>query len=119
MALTSALGTIPGKDRCVMANDSNQLIITTGSTPYRYTVAGGVEAITDPDLVNPRSVAYLNSQFIFDNNNGTWGEFVTSSIEEGLAIDALDFANAESPPRRYSQGNVIQAVGVLLWLTLG
>jgi len=27
-----------------------------------------------------------------------WGEFVTSSIEEGLAIDALDFATAESHP---------------------
>ena len=92
------LGTIPGFTRCQMADDGYQLIIVTGETPYRYTVAGGLEAITDPDLVNPTCVAYLNSQFIFDNNDGTWGEFCTSSIEEGLAIDALDFATAESHP---------------------
>ena len=93
-----ALGTIAGTNRCVMANDSVQLVITTGETPYRYTVAGGVEAITDPDLTNPTSVAYINNQFVFDNNNGTWGEFVTTSIEAGIAIDALDFANAEAHP---------------------
>jgi len=94
----TALGSIGGQNRCVMANDSTQLIITTGDTPYRYTVAGGVEAITDPDLVKPTSVAYINNQFVFDNNNGTWGEFVTSSIEPGLSIDSLDFAVAESHP---------------------
>jgi hypothetical protein len=96
--VTTALGTIAGSGRCVMANDSTQLIIVTGDIPYRYTYTGGVEAITDPDLVKPTSVAYLNSQFIFDNNDGTWGEFVTSSIDEGLTIDALDFAVAESHP---------------------
>lgn len=93
-----ALGTIPGKSRVQMASDSNQLIIVTGETPYRYTVSGGLEAITDPDLVEPTCVAYINSQFVFDNNNGVWGEFVTSSIEAGLAVDALDFATAESHP---------------------
>ncbi len=92
------LGAITGSQRTVMANDPTQMIIVTGTTPYRYTVSGGVEAITDENLVNPNSVAYLNSQFIFDNNNGTFGEFVTSSIEAGLSIDALDFATAESHP---------------------
>ncbi|MBU8921791.1 MAG: packaged DNA stabilization protein gp10 [Bacteroidales bacterium] len=93
-----ALGTIAGSGRCVMANDSYQLIITTGATPYKYTVAGGVEAITDPDLVNPTTVAYLNNQFIFDQNNGVWGEFVTSSVDPAFSVDALDFAQAESHP---------------------
>ena len=92
------LGTIPGSGRCVMANDSSQLIIATGDTPYRYTVAGGVEAITDPNLVNPTTVAYINSQFIFDNNAGVWGEWVSSSIEAGLSVDALDYAQAEAHP---------------------
>ena len=92
------LGAISGSGRCVMASDTTQLIIVTGATPYRYTVAGGVEAITDSDLVNPTCVAYMNSQFVFDNNNGTIGEFVTSSIQPGLSIDALDFATAESHP---------------------
>jgi len=102
--VNTALGTIAGSDRVVMANDSTQLIITTGATPYRYTVAGGVEEITDPDLVNPRWVTYINSQFVFDQNNGVFGEFVTSSIDPGLSIDALDFANAESHPDAIVRG---------------
>ncbi|GAG31513.1 unnamed protein product, partial [marine sediment metagenome] len=57
-----------------------------------------VEEITDPDLVNPTWVTYINQQFIFDQNAGVWGEFVTTSPEEGIAISALDFANAESHP---------------------
>ena len=69
--VNTALGTIPGKGCCQMADDGYQLIIVTGETPYRYTVASGLEAITDPDLVNPTCVAYINSQFVFDNNNGT------------------------------------------------
>jgi len=93
-----ALGTIAGSERCVMANDSLQLIIVSAGTAYKYTVAGGVEEITDPDLVNPTTVAYLNNQFIFDQNNGVWGEFVTSSVDPDLSIDALDFAQAESHP---------------------
>ena len=92
------LGTIPGTNRCVIADDGYQMIIVTGDTPYRYTVAGGVEAIVDEDLVNPTTVAYINSQFVFDNNNGVWGEFVTSSIQTGLSVDALDFAVAEAHP---------------------
>jgi len=92
------LGAIAGKSRCQMANDSIQLIIVTGSTPYRYTVSGGLETIVDENLTNPTTVGYMNSQFMFDNNAGVWGEFVTSSIEAGLSIDALDFATAESHP---------------------
>ena len=93
-----ALGTIPGTGRCQIADDGYQMIIVTGSTPYRYTVAGGVEAITDPDLINPTTIAYINSQFLLDHNNGVWGEFVTTSIEDGFAVDALDFAVAEAHP---------------------
>lgn len=93
-----SLGTIEGAARTIMADDGQQLIIVTGDKPYRYTVSGGVEEITDPDLVKPTSVAYINQQFIFDQNDGIFGEFVTSSIEPGLSIDALDFAIAESHP---------------------
>lgn len=91
------LGTIEGANRTVMADDGQQLIIVTGDKPYRYTVEGGVEEITDPDLVKPTSVAYINQQFIFDQNDGIFGEFVTTS-GLGLSVDALDFAQAESHP---------------------
>lgn len=95
---STSLGTIEGSSITVMADDGQQLIIVTGDKPYRYTAAGGVEEIIDPDLVKPTSVAYINQQFIFDQNDGIFGEFVTSSIEPGLSIDPLDFAIAESHP---------------------
>ncbi|GAH17760.1 unnamed protein product, partial [marine sediment metagenome] len=71
--INTALGTISGEDRCQMANDSYQLIIVTGGTAFKYTVADGVEEITDPEVVNPTTVAYLNNQFIMDRNDGVWG----------------------------------------------
>ena len=55
-------GTIEGEDRCIMADDGEKLIIVTGSTPYIYTVADGLNEIEDEDLINPTSVAYLNTR---------------------------------------------------------
>jgi hypothetical protein len=92
------LGAIAGDARCVMANDGVQLIIATGGNLYRYTVSDGLEVITDPDITKPNSVAYLNSQFILDNNAGTFGAFATSSIDLDFSIDSLDYATAEGHP---------------------
>lgn len=92
------LGTIAGNEHCVFAHDGTQLIVVADGKAYKYTLANGLELITDPDLVKPTWVAYLNNQFIFDNNRGVNGEFVTSEISATLSIDGLDFANAESHP---------------------
>jgi len=94
------LGTIGGEGHVVMANDPTQLMIATGSTFYRYTVDGGVEIVSDPDITKPNSIAYLNSQFIMDNNadGGTFGAFATSSIDLEFSVDSLDYATAEGHP---------------------
>lgn len=94
----TSIGTIAGKSRCDFANNGTQLVIVTGGPAYVYTVADGLSEITDPDLVNPTTVGYLNSQFIFDQNNGTNGEFVSSAVGDGTDVSALDFAQAESHP---------------------
>lgn len=94
------LGTVVGTARCGFDDNGTQLIIVTGSTWYVYTVAAGLSAGTDTDLVNPTTVGYLNSQFVFDNNGPTSanGEFSTSAVGDGTDISALDFATAESHP---------------------
>lgn len=92
-------GTIAGSGRCDFANDSIYLIIVTGSTAYAYTISTAtLAAISDADLVNPTTVGYLNTFFVYDNNNGVSGEFVTSAVTDPTDIDALDYAQSESHP---------------------
>ena len=93
----TTVGTVAGSGLCDFAASPSQLIITTGGTAYAASRTA-VAAITDPDLVNPTTVGYLNSQFIYDQNSGTQGQFITSAAGDGTDIDALDFATAESHP---------------------
>ena len=93
------LGTIGGAARCVMADDGYQLVIVSDGLAYIYTEDDGLQLITDPDLVEPTSVAYLNSIFIFDQNRGTFGEWVSSELlTSGFNVAELDFAQAEGHP---------------------
>lgn len=96
-----SLGSIEGSGLCGMANDGTELAITTGESPYVYN--GTLQVIPDNDLVNPTVVAYLNSQFIFDQNNGTDGEFIVSDVGTALSVGALNFAQAESHPDDINQ----------------
>lgn len=93
-------GTITGSGMCGFSDNGDVLAITTGSTWYTYT-ASTTTLASDPDsdLVNPTTTGYLNSQYLFDNNDTTSakGEFITSAVGS-VAIDALDFATAESHP---------------------
>ena len=90
------IGDIDGNSLCNFANDGEELAIVTGETPYVYN--GTLQEIADPDLSDPTTVAYLNSQFLFDQNAGTKGEFVSSDVGTALAIDPLNYAQAESHP---------------------
>ena len=93
------LGTVEGTGRCVMADDGTQLVIVSDGIAYIYTEADGLQLITDPDLVEPTSVAYLNSIFVFDQNRGTFGEWVSSELlTTGFNVAELDFAQAEGHP---------------------
>lgn len=96
----TSIGTVTGPDFCDFADNGTQLLITTGATWYLYTVSGGLQSDPDTDLVNPTTVGYINSQFIFDNNDTTSniGEFITSSAGDGSSISSLDFATAEAHP---------------------
>ncbi len=92
----TSIGTVLGSGRCDFADNGTQMMITTGATPYVYTDT--LAEIEDDDLYNPTTVGYLNAQFIYDQNNGDSGEFVTSAVGDGTDISALDFAQAESHP---------------------
>ncbi len=98
-------GTVGGTSKCDLANNGDQLMIATGGPLYMYTAStDSFDEITDASITNPSTVDYLNSQFIFDNNDETSskGEFVTTQVSEPLTagdfVDALDFAVADTHP---------------------
>ena len=76
-----------------MSTDGTNLVITVGATKYKYTVAGGLVEITDGDLGDAFTSAYLDSRFYYDQPSG---QFVASALNDPTAIDALDFGTAES-----------------------
>lgn len=103
--VATSRGTIVGENQVDFADNGKLLIIVTGATAYIFTVATNTLAeITDPSLVNPTTVDYLNSQFIFDNNGetSTIGEFSTSQVTTPITADnivnPLDTATTEAYP---------------------
>lgn len=93
------LGTIAGSGRVGMSDNGTQLCIVAGATGYTYTVAGGLQVITDPDFPGADTVTFLDGFFIFNNASaGQRGQFFISNLLDGQMYDALDFATAEAYP---------------------
>lgn len=62
---------------------------------YYIYAAGVLTQINDPDLQPPNSICYVGSYFVFTSPSG---RITISEIEDGTAIDGLDFATAERNP---------------------
>lgn len=88
----SEVGSIPGSDRCIFAAAQNFLYVVTEGNVYR-TNGSSIQSVTDVDLESPNSVAFLNSQLIYD---GAGGRFAVSDPGDGTSIDSLSYATAES-----------------------
>lgn len=92
---TTYLGAIANDPNpVVMSDDNSELMITTGSTPYSYTVSGGLVTITDSDIGTPYVNAYLDSRRLYDRDNeDQWG---VTDINDATSADSLNFAEAEA-----------------------
>jgi len=94
---------VAGTGRADMATDESDVVIATGSTSYLMTAGGAPAAITDTDVTAPRTVTYLNGQYIFDDTNGT--EFKTTQVTSTLSVS--DFANAADTAAAESYSDAI------------
>jgi hypothetical protein len=95
------LGVINGTGPVSMATDGTHLVIVTSATTgYVYTTAGGLQTITDPAFPGATSVDYIDTYFLFTEPNSN--RFFISEQGDPLSLDALDFASAESAPNRTS-----------------
>ena len=88
------IGLIPGAGKCLLEPSLNYVYVVTGGLVYR-TDGTSLEAVTDSDLETPNSVAFINSQMIYD---GDQGRFWLSEAGDGGDINSLRFASAESSP---------------------
>lgn len=90
----TALGFIPGSNRCIISTLGSELVIANGGRKiYVYDETNVVEN-TNENLGNPRGVTVLNSQAVYDRGIGQI--FDVSDVGKPLEIDGLNFAAAES-----------------------
>lgn len=84
--------------RVSMTDNGVQVMIVDGSYGYIYNTSTGVFAkITDADFpTSPVTVAYMSRRFVVNKSGSS--RFYWSDIDNGLAWDALNFANAEASP---------------------
>lgn len=88
----TAIGTIPGNGRCRFAPIVSNVVIVSGGFVYYWN--GTVLApVLDSDLEQPNAAAHLNSQIIYDGDDG---RFVTSDVGDATTISGLNYASAES-----------------------
>lgn len=84
-------GTIPGTGRCSFASDGTNLIIRNGLNTYQYNTS--LTTVTDSDLENAQTVAYINNQMVYQ---GLSARFGVSDAGTPHVINALNYATAES-----------------------
>jgi hypothetical protein len=94
----TSLGTLStSTGRVGMADNGIQLLIVDGLKGYTYTVGTATFAeVTDPDFPKARTCCFQDGYFILEVP-GT-GRFVITSLYDGTAVDALDFATSEGSP---------------------
>jgi len=96
---TTNLGTVAGAGSVSIDDNGIELcIVVPSSTAYIYTVAGGLQAITDTDFTTTlgpsEMVVEKDGYFIHYNNNSAASlrpVFFISNLNAGLVYDALDY----------------------------
>ncbi len=87
-------GAIAGSARCIFDGIGASVVIVTAGTVYEYdSSTATLTEITDADLEDPNACAHINTQIIFD---GDEGRFATSDIGDASSISGLNYGDAES-----------------------
>ena len=91
------LGLINGSGPVSMTDNGTQLFVACNPDAFIYNSSTGVFAqVTDPDFPGAVTVGYLDGYFVFNEPNSQ--RFWVTSLNDGSAVDPLDFASAEGSP---------------------
>lgn len=91
----TSIGAVSGTGRCILEATPNYVYAATGDGRVWRTDGATVEEVTDSDLESPDSLAYINSQLLYD---GTGPRFTISDAGQGGTINPLNYASAEAYP---------------------
>ncbi len=106
------LGTLPGTERCIFADDGENLFIVSDLKVWHYnSLNGTISQVTDPDIDGAISVDFINNQFIY-----TKPRFSTiSNVGDGTTASGLNVVGAETKPddlvRDFVFGQTIYRMG--------
>lgn len=89
------LGTIPGNERCIMADDGINLFIVSDLKVWHFNSDNDViSQVTDANIDGAISVDFINNQFIY-----TKPKFTTiSNVGDGTTASGLNVIGAETKP---------------------
>jgi hypothetical protein len=88
----TTIGTIDGSGYTTFTDDGFQMTFVTGGLVYNWD-GTTLTQLTDVDLETPNAVAFLNNQWIYDGNGGT---FVVSNVGTPGTLEGLNYAAAEA-----------------------
>jgi hypothetical protein len=91
------IGPLTGSGPVSMSDNGTQLFVACNPDAFIYNTSTGVfSQITDPDFPGAVTVGYLDGYFVFNEPNSQ--RFWVTSLNDGTAINPLDFASAEGNP---------------------
>lgn len=98
--VVTTLGTITGTVRVDMADNGTFLVIVVpGGDGFVFdTSTSTLTQITDPDYQVSDTVRFYRGVFVFTTSDGK--QLFTSTLNQPLQFDALDFGSAEGDPDR-------------------
>lgn len=88
----TSLGSVPGAERAIFADDGSTLGIVTGGVIYQWD-GSSVTTVSQSVVTNPQWIAWINNQWII---GGDEGRFAVSNVGDITTWNALNFAEAES-----------------------
>lgn len=88
------LGDIPGNSQATIDESFNNIAIVTDNRLFMYNPDAGLRQITDPDLGNPKDVAWIDNYFFLTDGENLYH----SNIADETAFEPLDFATSEFAP---------------------
>lgn len=95
--VVTELGLINGSGSVSMTDNGTQLFVACNPDAFIYNAGTGAFAqVTDPDFPGAVTVGYLDGYFVFNEPNSQ--RFWVTSLNDGSAVDPLDFASAEGNP---------------------
>lgn len=89
---STTIGSINGTRRCSFSASTQYLVIVTSGLAYVYD-GSTLTPVSDSDLESPNYGAYLNSQWIYQGQDGRFG---VSDAGDPFTINSLNYATAES-----------------------